>query len=89
MSNFNTLYHGEAGEAADALDHLAEPGSSSHRAALTNALRRIARLEAQMATIHIIQAPAAICPDCGTEAIEEAIGQVCGTCGRGMIEAGA
>lgn len=25
------------------------------------------------------------CPDCGTESIEEAIGQVCGSCHRGVI----
>jgi hypothetical protein len=46
-SNFNTLYHGEADEAADALEDLKEPGNSSHRAALTNALRKIAKLEAR------------------------------------------
>ena len=28
----------------------------------------------------------AICYDCGTESIPEAIGQVCQTCGRGVIE---
>ena len=26
------------------------------------------------------------CADCGTETVEEAIGQVCGTCKRGIIE---
>lgn len=26
------------------------------------------------------------CPDCGTQAVEEAIGQVCGTCRRGIIK---
>jgi len=49
VSRFNTLLHGEASEAADVLSGDATPNRDEIllelRAALTNALRRIDRLE--------------------------------------------
>ena len=47
MSQFNTLLHGEAREAADILGSDNPPDTHDElRAALTNALNRITRLEA-------------------------------------------
>lgn len=37
--------------------------------------------------IEVLEEPEFRCPDCGTEAIEEAEGQTCGTCRRGVIAA--
>ena len=52
-SRFNTLYHGSASQAADILDHGGDltslQGLVELRAALTNALRRIAVLEKALA----------------------------------------
>ena len=51
-SRFNTLLHGEASDAADVLSGDAQPGERELilelRAALTNALRRIAWLETRL-----------------------------------------
>ena len=51
-SRFNTLLHGEASDAADVLSGDAQPGEHELilelRAALTNALRRIDRLEVRL-----------------------------------------
>jgi hypothetical protein len=52
VSCFNTLYHGEASDAADILDGDQPPDTIEElRVALTNALRRISRLEAQVANL--------------------------------------
>lgn len=45
MSRFNELLHGSAGDAADILSGDHPGGTSEVRAALTNALHRIDRLE--------------------------------------------
>lgn len=49
-SRFNELYRGEPGDAADQLENV-DASNQELRAALCNALRRIATLEQQVLTL--------------------------------------
>jgi hypothetical protein len=90
MSRFNTLLHGEASEAADIMAGDHPPDTMPElRAALTNALNRIDRLEKQIEVLDIIRKSDAdaICRDCMTKYFKDAIGTVCECCHRGIVEA--
>lgn len=83
-SLFNRLYHGQTEDIEELLEAGIELDAQLLGALLTNMVRKIRRLE-QQAQARQDDAEAR-CPDCGSAAIEEAIGQVCGECGRGVIE---
>ena len=83
-SLFNRLYHGSIEDVEELLEGGVELDAQLTGALLCNMVRRIRRLE-QQAQARQDDAEAR-CPDCGSAAIEEAIGQVCGECGRGVIE---
>ncbi len=82
MSRFNTLLHGEASEAAAILggDLDRDIDIVGVRAALTNALNRIDRLERKQAAAEVE------CFDCGAVSVKENIGTTCRACGRGVIK---
>lgn len=91
MSELNKLLHGEAAEAAAILSGDQPPEGTNAplalRAALTNALNRIDRIEKQLATVNIIMAPEGpCCPVCFATFPARDVGTTCCECGRGVIE---